>query len=426
MGNKLLWRLFQSLSFKEIQRRRYLFVFMFALSLRVLYVMIIGRGILASDSYQYLTIARNLIDHGAFSLDDMPPFGPTIRRAPVYPAFLALLHLLGARAPFQIAIAQALLGALCCPLVFYLAKQVMSERRAALAACFYAVFPAGLLWVPYVLSETLFTLLLLSSVALTVAGIRRGSATIIAGAGAMLSLSAMCRPISLPLVAIFAAILALRQPRRLAAFFVLASACAIAPWAIRTSYVSHSFTPIQGYGAVNVHWASQWWIDQKDYASVTRGFERSPYGLALKAAKDLAEDASADRLGMKVAMRNIMADPKAYLLSRLKSYPYLFISGFGAPSFGELWARRCYALLSVKLLLLLMFSIAPLALAFLNLRRVRENSAMALCAAVWIYTLVAHLPLWIESRFWAPAFPFLAVCAFAIQIAPTVPMKSNW
>jgi len=395
--------------------RRYLGVFFFALCLRVLYLAIIGpatHATLVEDSYQYLIIAQNLLNHGAFSLETGPPFAPTIRRPPVYPAFLSILYMLRMYTTLQIAIVQAGLGALCCSLVFHLTKQIMTERRATLAACYCAVFPAGVALTSAVSAETLFTLLLLSSVALIMAGIRRKSALIIAGAGAMLSLSALCRPVSLPLTAIFAFTLALLSSRRLAVFFVLGSVLALAPWAVRTSIVSRAFEPIQGYSAANVYMASQWWINQKDYSAVMSGFEQSPYGLALRTAKDPEETARADRMGAELALRNISSSPKSYLLSRLKSWPYLFISSFGGPTLREGWARRSFGHLILKLCLLFLFSIAPLVLAFLSLRRVRENPTIAFCAAVWIFTLLVHLPLWIEYRFWAPAFPFLTICAF--------------
>jgi len=395
--------------------RRYLAVFLFALCLRFTYLAIVGpptHANLVEDSYQYLIIAQNLLNHGAFSLETAPPFIPTTRRPPVYPAFLSLLYLLRMYTTLQIAIVQAGLGALCCMLVFHLAKQVMTERRATLAACYCAILPAGLALSTSVSSETLFTLLLLSSVALTVEGIRRKSAVIIAGAGATLSLSALCRPISLPLIAIFAVILALRSSLRLAAFFVLGSVILFAPWAARTSLVSRAFTPVQGYSAANVYLASQWWVDQKDYAAAMRGLEQSPYGLALRAAKNPEETARADRMGAELAMRNITSAPKAYLLSRLKAWPHLFIRSFGA-SLRECWAGRYYVLLALKLSFLFVFSIAPLASALLSLRRVPENPPLAFCAAVWTFTLVVHLPLWIEYRFWVPAFPFLTICAFA-------------
>src|SRR2546421_12829134 len=43
------------------------------------------------DSAQYRTIAENIRAHHSFSLDSRPPLRPTIRRAPLYPLFLALV-----------------------------------------------------------------------------------------------------------------------------------------------------------------------------------------------------------------------------------------------------------------------------------------------------------------------------------------------
>src|SRR5262249_62247996 len=101
-----------------------------------------------------------------------PPFEPTPRRPPVYPAFLALLYLLRMSTTLQIALLQADLGALCCLLVFHLARQVTTERLATLAACYCAIFPAGVALTSAVSAETLFTLLLLSSLPLTFQAIR--------------------------------------------------------------------------------------------------------------------------------------------------------------------------------------------------------------------------------------------------------------
>jgi hypothetical protein len=176
--------------------------------------------------------------------------------------------------------------------------------------------------------------------------------------------------------------------------------------------------------------SSQWWFDQKYYPEMLYSFEQSPYGLsqspyglAIGARKNPVEMVLADKRGFELAMRNIRTDPKAYLFSRMKSWPYLFISSFSGPPWRERWERGYYLRLIFKLFMLSVFSIGPIALGFLNLQRVRENPATALCAAVWIFTIVVHLPLWIEPRFWTPAFPFLVICAFAARIAPTAPVK---
>lgn len=394
-------------------RSRALLIAGFALLVRLAYIEAIGTAPMVEDSYQYLGIARNLVNHGAFSFDPEPPYTPTIRRAPFYPAFLALLYLLDLRSPLRIAYVQALLGALCCVLVFLVARRIASDRWATIAACYYAVFPGGVGIICSVSAETLFTLLLLASVLLTVEGIQWKSRLTIAFAGATLVLSALCRPISLPLSVIFALVIWFRSSRGLAVAFALGAILALTPWAIRTTLVSRAFVPIQGYSAANIYMASQWWIDHKDYAAVMRGFELSPYGLALRAAKNPAETAQADKLGVALTMQNVKTDLRAYLRSRLRAWPYLFITSSGGASLGECWMRRDYKQLGRKLLFMAVFSLLPFALACLGLIRLWKDTAFALCAAVWLFTLVVHLPLWVEYRFWVPAFPFLTICAFA-------------
>jgi Methyltransferase FkbM domain/Dolichyl-phosphate-mannose-protein mannosyltransferase len=385
----------------------------FALIIRLAYIARAGIAPMVEDSYQYLWIAWNLVDHGAFSQVFVPPYTPTTRRAPLFPAFLALLDWLHLVSPLQIACVQAMIGALGCVLVFLVARRMMADRWAALAACYYAVFPGGVGMIASISAEPLFTLLLLASIFFAAGGIRRNSGWMAACAGAALGLSALCRPISLPLSIVFALIIGFRASRRLAAAFALGAMLTLAPWAIRTSVVSRAWVPIQGYSAANFYMASQWWIDHKDYAAVMRGFERSPYGRALRAAIHPADMARADQLGMALALQNVKADPRAYLQSRLRAWPYLFLTSSGGASFGECWMRGDYAQLGRKLLFMTVFSLLPLALACTGLLRHWRNPTYALCAAVWLFTLLIHFPLWIEYRFWIPAFPFLTICAVA-------------
>ncbi len=47
--------------------------------------------IFTSDAKEYITIARNLIEHGAFSSDTSPPFRHDVIRVPIYPLLLTVL-----------------------------------------------------------------------------------------------------------------------------------------------------------------------------------------------------------------------------------------------------------------------------------------------------------------------------------------------
>src|SRR5215813_2343749 len=98
--------------------------FILALGIRLLYLAYHGPAPIFEDALQYLGIAKNLVEHSAFSISHSEPFIPTIRRPLTYPLFLAILHILHIRTPIGILITHALLDSICCLLIFHLASWV--------------------------------------------------------------------------------------------------------------------------------------------------------------------------------------------------------------------------------------------------------------------------------------------------------------
>jgi hypothetical protein len=169
---------------------------------------------------------------------------------------------------------------------------------------------------------------------------------------------------------------------------------------------------------VNWYLPTRWDLNQLDEAQLFASFRRDPYGTRLGTARTPAEVVEADRFGLEQAIHNVLSNPRAYLASRARVYPHLFLNSFDSltglnQSFGSLIAeRRMWAVL-LKLTLLALFALLPLALALLGLAAQRRSLIALLCASVWIATAVAHMPMWIEFRFWTPALPILLVNAAA-------------
>ncbi len=167
--------------------------------------------------------------------------------------------------------------------------------------------------------------------------------------------------------------------------------------------------------------------DQRDQGHLWPYFlNNDPYGQRLAVARTPTEMLEADRFGAQQARRNVLAQPAKYLRSRLRAYPYLFITSFDNftginQSWSDLLARKEIGHLLLKLTMLLVFSVLPLLLGLLGLFLINHRIVAALCASVWLYTLVIHLPMWIEYRFWIPAMPFLLVSA-----AMTVARVAKW
>lgn len=171
-------------------------IFLFALALRFSYGMHRNQPIAAGgDSQGYLQIAESLGE----SLDD--PF--LTRHPPVYPLFVRLAYVVTDHSTFIFLLLQSLVAALCVPFAFQLGKALYSERVGLLAACWIAIDPFQIYYSGVILSETLFTTLLLISVALTVLVRARQSSSLALGAGIALGLTTLCRGLLFPVLPFF-------------------------------------------------------------------------------------------------------------------------------------------------------------------------------------------------------------------------------
>jgi len=395
-------------------------VFLAALLARVLFLCLHG-PLLATDSESYLRLAENLAGHGAFSLSPGPPFVPTIRRAPLYPAFLGLLHLAGLLRPGVVAALQAVVDSAVAVAVLVLAARVAGPAWALAAALAYAVHPGAIAAAASLLGEALFTALLVLAVTLLVRGRDREPPALLCAAGAVFGLAALCRPIALFLPFLCAAVLlagrrAPQRGRTRLLLVPLAALCVIAPWAVRCSRAAGRLVLVQGASAVNVYVPTRWDWDQGDEARLWHVLAPGDeYCRRLTAAGTPAAMAAADAFGYRQAVANVRADTGAYLRSRARTVPHLVLTTFDVftgfnQSLARARAEGRWARLVVKLALLALFSLLPLALAVIGLFRASGEVA-ALCVTLWLSTLLVHLPLWIEPRFWLPAVPFLLVGA---------------
>jgi hypothetical protein len=397
-----------------------LVVFLLALTGRLIFLAWRGPSF-SPDSTEYLTLAHNIVAHGAFSLDPSAPFIASLRRAPAYPALLAIFDLLGLASPVLIASFQAVLDASVAAMVLILARLIIPLRWAMAAAVVYAVHPGAIYFASGILSECLFGFLQMSALTLAVPGLNRKRTALVVLGGLLFGLAILARPIALPLPFIFVAVMLLRREYRCylrrGVIFLLASFLVVAPWTARCTYLAHHLVLVQGYSSINFWAPTLWYMDQRDQAAIwthqSETFKLQQARGGPYTPEQVVED---DRLLFNEALQNIRANPREYLKSRARAYPYLAISSFDSfantkQSFGELWAGRDLPRLSLKIFLLLAFSVAPLILGFVGALLTRRNLTAALCATVWFYTLIVHLPLWIENRFWIPVAPFLLVNA---------------
>ncbi len=410
--------------FKSGPRRNLLLVTLIvaftALTARVVFVSVRGVEV-APDSRDYIRLAQNLRSHGSFSEDAAAPFNSTIRRPPVYPLFLVPFVSPEGVSSTSAVTAQILLDVLATVLLLFLAQMVMELKWAAVAALGYAIHPGAIYSVVSLLSESLFTFLAITGVVLACYGFRRNLLLITALAGIVFGLATLTRPIGLflPFVLVGATLLSSRFPRRLQHAFLLVccGALVVLPWTIRCSRSAQHLVLVQSATPVVFYVGTRFDWNQQDQETLWPRFLREdPYGRRISEAKDPKELVEADQFGLRLALQNIRAQPKQYLMSRARSFPYLFITSFDKftgvkESFRQSYNSGNWLRLIVKAGFLLAFSLVPFLLGMLGLVTSRRDAAAAFCAAVWLFTWVINFPNWVEYRYWIPAVPFLLVTA---------------
>jgi len=387
----------------------------------------------STDTIDYLKLSENLAQHQEYSLQDNSPFIPAISRAPLYSTFIALVTF-GTNNKQLIVFAQILLGVLSVLIFYLIALHLTSEFAAFAGACFYLLYPARISSINTILTESVFTFLLLGGVYLILLFLKTKHQRYIIAGGFIFGLASLCRPIALSFALVLITILIITEYKLLheklfyvALPFLLTMVVVIAPWSIRNSIVSNQFVLIQSSGPASYYIPTRFDINQSDEATLWKVFnEEDEYGKKITAAVTPADYLEADKPAFGLAIKNIKSNPSAYIFSRLKFYPRLFISSFDSftgynRSFSDALFNKEYLVFLVKLGLLVLFSLLPLVGAIFGFYKNIKNKTVFIIACGWIFTLLIHIPLWIEYRFWIPAFPFVILTALTnLKVRPNI------
>lgn len=177
-----------------------LVIFAVSLSIRLALLCVVSphpQRIFTPDSGGYERLAVNLLAGHGFSTSAEAPFLPDSVRTPVYPVFVAAVYAACGAKPLWVAVAQAALSALTCVLTYGLGQELLADRQALLGGLLLAGSLGSVVYSLYLLTETLFTLLLLGILYLVVLYNRRRRACLLVAASVLLGLATLCRPVSL-------------------------------------------------------------------------------------------------------------------------------------------------------------------------------------------------------------------------------------
>ncbi len=190
---------------------------------------------ISADGTLYYEIAGNVTAGRGFRLNGEL----TSRRPPGYPLFLAFM-IKFFDFPLSVYIAQAVLSAGTCVLVYFLTKQIFDENSAILAAAFMAVDYASIRQVVSVMSEVLFVFFLIAGFFYfyKARDSRKGHHFLLSGI--FMAAALLVREVILYFIPLFVAVLWIWKKQwkittRMLVFYILGILLMISPWSIRNS-----------------------------------------------------------------------------------------------------------------------------------------------------------------------------------------------
>ena len=159
-----------------------------------------------NDFIEYWTLAKNVTDGHGFSLRNAEPFEPSALRIPGYPLFLAISYALTGSTVFA-SILQILLYAFFGVLVYWVLRELEIGEGLAMVAGVMSLFEPDIASTAmYLISDTLFNVLLLGSFLVFLKAYKGRNYRLFYTVSVLLGVSAIVRPISLAVWGIYAVI----------------------------------------------------------------------------------------------------------------------------------------------------------------------------------------------------------------------------
>ncbi|MFH1776638.1 MAG: glycosyltransferase family 39 protein [Candidatus Omnitrophota bacterium] len=194
--------------------------------------------------YHYHPVAKNILTGRGF-LDREGKV--TAHLPPLYPLFLSLIYRLFGKSPSTLRLIQIFIDTISCFLTIKIANSLFGRKIALLTGGLYACFPLLLYQSGILLSETLFTFIVLSAVYFLVKTFTRPNYCYAFFSGLLIGLSVLCKevPLLLPLFILGGLLYKYRIEKKEAyknfSLIIIAMCLVIGPWVIRNYIVFNDF-----------------------------------------------------------------------------------------------------------------------------------------------------------------------------------------
>ncbi len=418
-------------------------IYLIALILRLVPVLLTTNlGIGPDDMFQYDMLARSLASGNGFrwyAQEDLkllepyvdfdlataqrydPQYGVyTSFRAPLYPAFLALVYSISGlefSRFFAARLAQAIfLGAPLAPLTYLVAKRFSptsessTERTARLAAWIVAAYPMLLVYPLGLGTENLFFVLVLSAFLSILKAIDSPTALNFILAGVFLALSALTRSVILPfagLVILYLFYLHRAKSLTVAVMFALI----ISPWILRNTLLHGKLTGIETSMGYNLYLGYH-----------PKGNGSFIFGPSLDLLT-IMDDSERDAVGIQKAVEFIRAEPERFFPLALNRLGFFF--GLEKRVLIYFYSNNILGYIPVPILFLIsLVLLLPFVLicifGMLGLVALRRSISKDMLFLLFVAYILPHVFILAEDRFHLTLVPFIAILAsFAIVLIQT-------
>jgi hypothetical protein len=217
-------------------------LFIFSLIIGYLYQLsaVMVEPAIRADASKYLLTAYNLVNSGNYSYSLEEPFLSSSLLVPGYPYFLAVIQLITGDIDKTVAVAfkvQLILASLVPVLLVLIARRVMAFAYALACGILLCVYPHQVVISNYLLTETLFSFLMVLAVYLLIRSLETRRLSYVVMYGLLFAYATLTRPITLLLLP-FLAVIFFRHQRSLSKQYILAAIFPFllwAPWSLWTS-----------------------------------------------------------------------------------------------------------------------------------------------------------------------------------------------
>jgi len=440
---------------KHIQLKPLLYILLIAFLIRFVYFIAIAilnpDGFYMYDSYGYWQIAFNVKEYGIFSQSYDLPIEPDYYRTPLYPLFILLAESIQIET-YPIIILQIILGVATCYYTYKLAKLITKNKFiASIAALFIAVDVPSIVMNNIVMTETLFSFLLILSVYTFVSYLKNNSIKLLALTALFCGLTILCRPIAFFIPLFFSMFLLyffrkekLKSISKIG-ILLLISVLTISPWLIRNKNTfNHYFMSVirehdmQNYQAAAIYGElnnkslpeSQSILRWKTFKAFEGDANKQPYEYARFIEDDAMQIAFANP---GILLKHHAIQFAHFFLKPCRAYIDIQLEHWGRgyntipknyPILKYLFEHNSKLTISVVFFQLFILLVMYLSIVFGFIYFKQEKNMLYFFVIGLLVFCFANLtlPYVTESRFRMPVVPYLAI----ISAAGIYFVKEKW